>query len=341
MQTNTLLSCRAANKTIPALYCTVLFLGLVMGGCNNQPKIATTNEDTTQLVKDRYTVPAPPPASPPEDFKDDIVFVNGVNIHYVIGGHGDPLVLVHGFGQNWYMWNRILPELSKHFTVIAPDLRGVGQSGKPAGGYDKKNMATDIHELVKKLGYTDINLVGHDIGLMVAYAYAAQYGKEVKKIALLDALLPGVEPVWKQVSTSVWHFGFFARPIAGDLVAGQEREFLTDFWPQQFGENKDPFYKEEIDEFVRAYASPGSTTGSFHWFGAFPQDAIDNHEFMKQKLQMPLLSMAGEYSAAPFLAGQLRLVAKDVKEVKIRGAGHWLVQEQTEPVLKGLLDFFR
>ena len=111
------------------------------------------------------------PANPPANFKHAIARVNNVDIHYVIGGKGEPLVLVHGFGQNWYMWNRLLPELSKHFTVIAPDLRGVGESGKPVNGYDKKTMANDIHELVKKLGYKNINIAGHDIGLTVSYTH--------------------------------------------------------------------------------------------------------------------------------------------------------------------------
>src|SRR6478736_5284462 len=147
------------------------------------------------------------PVQPPSNFKSITANVNGIKIHYVIGGTGEPLLLIHGFGQNWYMWNRLLPELSKHFTVIAPDLRGVGESDKPKIGYDKKTMASDIHELTKELGYTNINLVGHDIGLMVAYAYASQYGQEVKKLALLDALLPGIEPVWTKLYTSIWHFG--------------------------------------------------------------------------------------------------------------------------------------
>jgi len=136
------------------------------------------------------------PAAPPAGFKSNTAEVNGVKIHYVIGGKGDALVLIHGFGQNWYMWNRLLPELSKHFTVIAPDLRGLGESEKTESGYDKKTMATDIHELAKKLGYTRANVAGHDIGFMVAYAYAAQYPDDVKKLALIDALLPGIEPVW-------------------------------------------------------------------------------------------------------------------------------------------------
>jgi pimeloyl-ACP methyl ester carboxylesterase len=279
------------------------------------------------------------PASPPAGFKHATAFVNGVNIHYVTGGSGEPLVLVHGFGQNWYMWNRLLPELSKHFTVIAPDLRGVGESDKPAGGYDKKNMATDIHELVKKLGYHNVNLAGHDIGLMVAYAYAAQFGDEVKKLALMDALLPGVEPVWGQVKGSAWWFGFFGWPASGELVAGREKLFFTNFWPV-VGHVKDPFTPDETNEFIRAYSVKGATTGAFHWFGAFSQDATDNLMLMKKKLKMPLLAMGGEYFGAAFLVDHCKLVAENVKGSNIKGSGHWVVQENTAQVQKDLLDFF-
>jgi pimeloyl-ACP methyl ester carboxylesterase len=278
-------------------------------------------------------------ANPPANFKHQYANVNGVKIHYVIGGTGDPLVLLHGFGQNWYMWNRLLPELSKHFTVIAPDMRGMGESDKPDSGYDKKTMAVDIHELVKKLGYSGIDLAGHDIGLMVSYAYAAQFGPEVKKLALMDALLPGVEPVWSDFSSKAWWFGFFARPVSGELVKGKEGAFLADFWPV-VGYVKDPFTKEESAEFIRAFSVPGSTTACFHWFGNFPQDALDNHEFEKNKLQMPVLAMGAEYGSGSFLANHCRIVAVNVKENVITGAGHWIVQEKTEQVQKGLLDFF-
>lgn len=278
-------------------------------------------------------------ASPPQGFHHRSAKVNGVNLHYVIGGKGEPLLLIHGFAQNWYMWNRLLPELSKHYTVIAPDLRGVGESDKPADGYSKKNMAKDMHELMQLLGFKTINLVGHDIGLMVAYAYAAQYPQEVKKVALLDALLPGIEPVWHQVYTTTWHFGFFARPVAGSLVAGHERAFLSDFW-SIITYVKNAFTKEETDEFIRAYSTKGATIASFHWFGEFPNDAIDNLQFMQTKLTMPLLAMGSEFSSAPYLADHSRLVATNVTEIKIMGSGHWLVQEQTAQVLTGLLGFF-
>lgn len=279
------------------------------------------------------------PAAPPANFKHAYAKVNGIDVHYVIGGTGEPLVLLHGFGQNWYMWNRLLPELSKHFTVIAPDLPGIGESGKPATGYDKKTLATYIHGVIKNLGYDHINLAGHDIGLMVAYAYAAQYSDEVKKLALMDALLPGVEPVWSQVKGAAWWFGFFAFPASGDLVAGKERLFLTNFWPV-VGHVKDPFTPGEVNEFVRAYAVKGGTTGAFHWFGAFEQDALDNKEFMKTKLKMPLLAMGGEYFGAGFLEEHCKLVAEHVTGSNIKGAGHWVVQENTAQVQKDLLDFF-
>jgi len=311
-----------------------LFMGLLlvglMAGCKSK------ESESVIAVSKEALVPA---AQAPAGFKSDIANVNGVNIHYVTGGQGEPLLLIHGFGQNWFMWNRLLPELSKHFTIIAPDLRGLGESAKPETGYDKKTMAADLHGLVKKLGYTNVNVAGHDIGLMVAYAYAAQYGNEVKKIAFLDALLPGIEPVWSNLKEKLWWFGFFAWPASGKVVDGKEREFLSNFWPV-VGHVNNAFTKEESEEFIRAYSVKGSTTGTFHWFAAFEQDAKDNLEFMKNKLSMPVLTIGGEYQSAPFLGDHFKKVAINVKEIKIMGAGHWLVQEQTEPVLKGLMDFF-
>ncbi|HEY4336716.1 MAG TPA: alpha/beta hydrolase [Puia sp.] len=279
------------------------------------------------------------PAAPPAGFAHFVATVNGIKIHYVKGGSGEPIVLLHGFGENWYMWHRIMPDLAKHFTVITPDLPGVGESGKPAKGYDKKTLAQDIHGLVKQLGYPKINLVGHDIGLMVAYAYAAQFPAEVKKLALLDAVIPGVEPLWSKYPMVAWWWGFFAWPASGELVAGKEKLFLTNFWPV-VGYKVENFSAAEKAEFIRAYAVPGGTTGAFHWFGAFPQDVIDNKTLTAKKLPMPVLAMGGEHSTAGALADQVRQVATNVKGVIIPGAGHWLMEEATEPVRKGLLDFF-
>lgn len=316
------------------IYTTAVWLTVLsITGCQSSPdsKPAPTINDSAAVKTE--------PASPPANFKHAYAKVNGIDIHYVVGGSGEPLVLLHGFGQNWYMWNRLLPEFSKHFTVIAPDLPGLGESGKPDSGYDKKTLANYIHGLVKQLGYNNINLAGHDIGLMVAYAYAAKFSGEVKKLALMDALLPGVEPVWSQVKASAWWFGFFSFPASGELVAGRERLFLTSFWPV-VGHVKDAFTQEETNEFVRAYSTKGSTAGTFHWFGAFEQDAKDNAVFMKTKLKMPLLAMGGEYFGAGFLVDHCKLVAEQVKGSNIKGSGHWVVQENTTQVQKDLLDFF-
>ena len=306
---------------------------LLMTGCQNsagkQPAPAA-NDSAAVIIE---------PASPPSNFKSAYAKVNGIEVHYVIGGSGEPLVLLHGFGQNWYMWNRLLPEFSRHFTVIAPDMPGLGESGKPDSGYNKKNLAAYIHGLVQQLGYNNINLAGHDIGLMVAYAYAAQFPGEVKKLALMDAMLPGIEPVWSRKKASAWWYGFFSFPASGELVAGKERLFLTSFWPM-VGHVQNAFTKEETDEFVRAYSTKGSTTAVFHWFGAFEQDAMDNAAFARTKLKMPLLAMGGEYSAAGYLADHCKLVAENVQGLEIKGAGHWLVQENTAQVQKGLLAFF-
>ena len=277
------------------------------------------------------------PALPPKGFSNQYAIVNGVKIHYVIGGHGTPLMLVHGFPQNWYMWNRLLPELSKHFTVIAPDLRGVGESGKPQSGYDKKTMATDLHELAKKLGYKKIDLAGHDIGMMVAYAYAAQFPNEVNKLALLDALIPGVEPVWSQVKAQAWWFGFFIQPHSAELAEGRMGLFLEDFFPAvSFVQNS--FTLQEKAEFTRAYSVKGATRASFLWFG-FEQDIKDDQQFRKNKLAMPVLAMGSDHFA-PFLGAHVRLVATNVKDCIITGSGHWILQEQSAQVQKGLLDFF-
>jgi pimeloyl-ACP methyl ester carboxylesterase len=145
--------------------------------------------------------------------------------------------------------------------------------------------------------------------------------------------------LWSQVSASAWWFGFFGWPASGDVVAGREKQFLTNFWPM-VGHVEKPFTQQETDEFIRAYAVKGGTTGAFHWFGNFPQDAKDNVEFAKTKLTMPLLAMGGEHFGAAFLKDHSKLVATNVSETKIMGSGHWVVQEQTEQVQKGLLDFF-
>ncbi|HVX28710.1 MAG TPA: alpha/beta hydrolase [Parafilimonas sp.] len=306
---------------------------LIFFSCNNVQTSSNTKADTSKVSTGEIK-----PAQPPSNFKSAISNVNGINIHYVIGGSGEPLLLIHGFGQNWYMWNRLLPELSKHFTVIAADLPGIGESDKPDSGYTKRQLAQDLHALMQQLGYSSAYVVGHDIGLMVAYAYAAQFGDEVKKVALLDAVIPGVEPAWAEVHAHAWWFGFFGWSASADIVAGKEKEFLTNFWTV-VGHKENAFTQDEVNEFVRAYSTPKSTYGAFHWFAAFLQDAIDNKQFMQHKLKMPLLAMSGEFSAASYFTNHCRLVANNVTPSIIKSSGHWLVQENTEQVQHDLLAF--
>jgi pimeloyl-ACP methyl ester carboxylesterase len=156
--------------------------------------------------------------------------VNNVRLHYVMGGRGEPVVLLHGFAETWYMWRHIMPELAKHYTVIVPDLRGAGDSDKPATGYDKRTLAEDVHQLVRQLGHQRLFLVGHDIGLMVAYAYAAAHPADVRRLALLDAPIPGTK-VFEDMERSprVWHFAFHnVQNLPESLVAGRERIYLTE-----------------------------------------------------------------------------------------------------------------
>src|SRR5258708_2270127 len=165
----------------------------------------------------------------PAGFTEHFADVNGVRLHYFIGGKGSPVVLLHGYAETSHMWLPLMPLLAKNHTIIAPDLRGAGNSERPRGGYDKKTMAKDMRELVHQLGYKQVSLVGHDIGLMVAYAYAAQYPNEVSKVVLMDAFLPGVGD-WKSVwlMRDLWHFHFYGEtPLA--LVKGRERIYFEHF----------------------------------------------------------------------------------------------------------------
>jgi pimeloyl-ACP methyl ester carboxylesterase len=277
------------------------------------------------------------PAAPPKGFISTSAWINGVKIHYVRGGKGKALVLLHGFGQNWYAWNRLLPELSKHFNVIVPDLRGIGESGRPQAGYDKLTMAKDIHALTQHLGFKKIHLAGHDIGEMVAYSYACAFPSEVEKLALLDTPLPGIEPVWSGSKAFSWWWGFNAWPGSAKIIKDREGMFLMDFWPV-VAHKKNSFSPAESREFIRAYAKTGAMACSLKWFAAFPEDAKINAA-RKAKLTMPVLAMGGEYSLSE-LAAHAQKVALHVTERRVGGAGHWLMQENSPFVIQTFIDFF-
>ena len=269
--------------------------------------------------------------------------LNGVQIHYLKAGTGkNTLVLIHGFGDTSHMWIPLFDEFAKDYTIIAPDLRGLGESSRPATGYDKKTMANDIHALVKSLGYQKINLVGHDIGLMVAYAYAAQYPNEVEKLALLEAPIPGIGDIWQKVYTTpaLWHFHFVNSPQALQLVQGRERIFLEHVW-QSFGGDLTKFKEEEKQMYAESYGQPGVMRDAFEYFKAFePQDAADNRNFAQRKLPMPLLVIEGKKGMNGALAIQAALISDQVKALKFP-SGHWLMEARPVETATALKDFFQ
>lgn len=286
-------------------------------------------------------VDAVSPASKPK-YDSQFANVNGAKIHYLRYGTGKtPLVLVHGFGEDSRMWLPLFEDLGKDYTIIAPDLRGLGESSKEKSGYDKKTAAVDIHELVKSLGFKDIYLVGHDIGMMVTYAYAAQFPNEVKKLVLMDAPIPGIGEMWPGIYTNpaLWHFHFGTSPIALELVRGREQIYLEHVW-RSFGGDLEKFTEKEKQMFAQSYALPGAMRSAFEYFNAFePQDAADNRNFSKTKLPMPLLVIEGEKGMNGVLAMQAALIADNVKAVKYH-SGHWLMEEKPAEVLAELKNFF-
>ena len=282
---------------------------------------------------------APTSIQAQQGIADRFARVNGVRIHYLIDGKGKPVILLHGFAQNSHMWRPLMVELAKSHTVIAPDLRGFGQSEKPKSGYDKKTMAQDVHALATSLGINQATIVGHDIGLMVAYAYAAQYPTEVNRIVLMDAFLPGVgdwTTVW--LLRDLWHFHFYGEtPLK--LVTGRERTYLEHFWNDFAADRTHSIPEVDRRFYARAYAQPGAMAAGFEVFKAFEQDAKDFAQFANTRLTMPMLVLTGEKASGTFLIDQARLVDSNVEGVVIKGSGHWLIEEAQAQVIPQLVVF--
>ena len=278
-------------------------------------------------------------AQPQTRINDRFANTNGVRLHYLIAGKGDAVILLHGYAENSHMWRPLMIEVAKSHTVIAPDLRGFGQSSKPMTGYDKKTMAQDVHALAVALGYKRAVVVGHDIGLMVAYAYAAQYPTEVDRICLMDAFLPGVGD-WKTVwlLRDLWHFHFYGvTPLK--LVAGRERIYFEHFWNDFAADPKHSVPEADRRIYARSYAQPGAMRAGFEVFRSFEQDAKDFAEFAQTKLAMRMLVLTGEKASGDFLIEQARLVDTNVEGVVIKGKGHWLMEEAPEQVIPQLVTF--
>src|SRR6266702_4656399 len=269
----------------------------------------------------------------PGGFTEHLAEVNGVRLHYFIGGKGSPVVLLHGYAETSHMWLPIMPLLAQQHTVIVPDLRGAGGSAKPESGYDKKNMAVDIHELTSSLGFNRVSIVGHDIGLMVAYAHAALFPQATERVVLMDAFLPGVGD-WKNVwlMRDLWHFHFYGEvPLA--LVKGRERIYFEHFWNDFAADAKHSVSEADRRIYAKAYAQSDGMRAGFEYFRNFERDAKDFAQLSATPLPMPMLVLTGEKASGEFLIQQGRLVASHVQGVVIRGSGHWLMEEAPEQVI--------
>ena len=271
----------------------------------------------------------------------------GLRLHYVTSGEGErTVVLLHGFPQTWWQWRRIIPALVEAgFRVIAPDYRGAGHSWRPRGGYDKRTMAEDIHRLLHQQLRTRgrIVLVGHDIGLMVAYAYAQAHRDEVSHLVVIDAPIPGTDVFDRlRADPRVWHFAFHnARDVPEMLVAGRERQYLQAFYDARCFDPS-AISEADLDVYTSAYASPGAMRAGFELYRAFDQDANDNRDALRRngRLTIPLLAVGGATSTSgPFVEDMMREVGQNVTGVRIPGTAHWIAEENPSALLAALLAF--
>jgi pimeloyl-ACP methyl ester carboxylesterase len=263
----------------------------------------------------------------------------GVKLHYTMAGHGSTVILLHGYAETSRMWTSILPVLAERFTVIAPDLPGIGDSAIPADGLDMKTAAIRIHELARSLGVAKARVVGHDIGLMVAYAYAAQFPAEVEKLVVMDAFLPGVSG-WEGVynNPDLWHFRFHG-PTPEALVQGRERAYFDYYWNDFAADKTRSIPEADRKAYAAAYARPGRMQAGWGYFASFPQAAKDFAQLSQTRLTMPVLSIGGEKSLGGVLGEQMKLVASDVTVVVLKNTGHWILEENPKETTDALAKF--
>ena len=280
-------------------------------------------------------------------FEHGTADVDGVRMHYVRGGEGPPLVLLHGWPQTWYEWVEVMPALAEEHTVIAVDLPGLGDSEGEPSSYDKKTLARYVHGLVSgNLGYDSVNLAAHDLGAGVGYQYAAQYPDEMQEYAHMDYPLPGPSIDAAQYEDLSWHIALHRQEgLPETLTEGREREYLARFYPQ-VAASPDSIPEEAVDEYARTYSRPGKMSAGFELYRTLDEDTADNVRSAGTRLRMPVLVMsgtAGPYEgtdAGSFTTGTMRAVANDVSSVGVPDAGHYLPEENPEFVADELLRFF-
>ena len=265
--------------------------------------------------------------------------IDGLKLHYLTAGNGPALILLHGYAETSLMWKPIIPQLAQRFTVIAPDLPGIGDSAIPADGLDMKTSAVRVHALVRSLGVQKAEVVGHDIGLMVAYAYAAQFPAEVTKLVVMDAFLPGVGE-WETIynNPGFWHFRFNG-PTPEALVQGRERTYFEHYWNDFAADKTRSIPEVDRKAYTAAYARPGRMRAGWAYFVSFQQAASDFIQLSKTKLTMPVLAIGGEKSLGGFLGEQMKLVASDVRIVVLKDTGHWILEENPKGTTDALVNF--
>jgi pimeloyl-ACP methyl ester carboxylesterase len=276
-------------------------------------------------------------------FSHHKTLINGFLMHYVIGGKGDPIVLLHGWPETWYEWRHIIPELiANNYTVIAPDMRGLGDSEKPQTGYDTKTLADDIYQLVNKLGYSKIYIVAHDWGGPVAYSYAAAHPEEVNKMIILDTLLPGFgyEEAGDFSPNGIWHFSFHAvKDLPEKLIDGKEDVYLNWFYDLTY--NQSAITPEAREEYIKQYSKPGALRSGFEYYRAVFDDAVQNREYAKEKLMIPILAIGGEAAIGNFTTTTFQEVANNVTGITLPNTGHFIPEERPNFLIKQILDFFK
>lgn len=276
----------------------------------------------------------------PKGFKQEKIQINGFNMNVYKGGTGSPVVLLHGMGESALMWEPVMKALSSKYTFIVPDLRGGGLSDAPESTYTKVELASDVKALLDHYNIAKADIVGHDIGLMVAYAFAMKYPQATSKLVVMDAFLPGVGPgddIYN--SPDIWHFRFYGKN-AENLVKGREKQYLDHLWTS-FSADPKTFPEAKKNYFAKQYAAPGHMRAAMAWFKAFPQDAKDNKEFAKTLLTMPVLSIGGEKAMGGPLAATMKLVAPHAQTVSLKNTGHWLMEENPTATIEALENFLK
>ena len=265
--------------------------------------------------------------------------IDNVQLHYLTAGKAlQTVILLHGFAETSRMWRPIIPRLAEKFTVIAPDLPGIGDSSIP-DKIDMLDAAREIHALARSLKIDKARVVGHDIGLMVAYAYAAQFPDETEKLAVMDAFLPGV-PGWEAIynAPNVWHFRFNGE-YPEKLVQGRERTYFEYFWNVFAADKTRSIPEADRKAFTEAYSKPGRMRAALNYFVSWPQLAKDFGQLSQTKLTMPVLSIGGEKSLGNELGAQMKLVADNVTMIVLPNTGHWILEEKPKETSDALVHF--